>query len=251
VRSDRSPGQAAVARVDDRPSGAQEAASRILPEALRPGAPVPPVATPDEELAIERCQAVGIVAETVVPVVIGVVSCVVGPGLRRSVVMSVSSESDSEVARGRCGSRAWRRSAAATLTGPARLSMPMTRLRKAAMTLHRHRPRWRPALYLVIHRTNWVANGAGREFPISPKATSARSSAIRGVRRERRPGSARHPPAASLTLGVTAVSSIGVQKLPESWTQVLAGAAIIAVDTVLAPRRPFATDHGRLLSSRR
>jgi hypothetical protein len=51
------------------------------------------------------------------------------------------------VARGR--SRAWRRSAAATLTGPARVSMPMTRLRKAAMTLgpaagppgHRQGPR--------------------------------------------------------------------------------------------------------------
>jgi hypothetical protein len=31
-----------------------------------------------------------------------------------------------------------------------------------------------PALYLVIHRTNWIANDAGREFPYSPKATSAR-----------------------------------------------------------------------------
>jgi hypothetical protein len=35
---------------------------------------------------------------------------------------------------GRCGSRAWRRSAAATLTGPARHSTPMTRLRNVAMT---------------------------------------------------------------------------------------------------------------------
>jgi hypothetical protein len=59
------------------------------------------------------------------------------------------------------------------------------------------------------------------------------------------------PAGAALTLGATAVSSIGVQKLPESWTQVLAGAAIIAVDTVLAPRRRFAIDHWRLLSSRR
>jgi hypothetical protein len=38
------------------------------------------------------------------------------------------------VARGRRGSRAWRRSAAATLTGPARHSTPMTRLRNVAMT---------------------------------------------------------------------------------------------------------------------
>jgi hypothetical protein len=59
------------------------------------------------------------------------------------------------------------------------------------------------------------------------------------------------PVGAALTLGATAVSSIGLQKLPESWTQVLADAAIIAVYAVLAPRRPFATDHGRLLSSRR
>jgi hypothetical protein len=59
------------------------------------------------------------------------------------------------------------------------------------------------------------------------------------------------PAGAPLTLGATAVSSIGVQKLPESWTQVLAGAAIITVYALLAPRRPFATDHGRLLSSRR
>src|SRR4029453_2721689 len=38
------------------------------------------------------------------------------------------------VASGRCGSRAWWRSAAAVLTGPARHSAPMTRLRKAART---------------------------------------------------------------------------------------------------------------------
>jgi hypothetical protein len=44
------------------------------------------------------------------------------------------------------------------------------------------------------------------------------------------------PPAgAALALGATAVSSIGVQKLPESWLQVLAGAAIIAVYAILAP----------------
>src|SRR4029453_13860486 len=43
------------------------------------------------------------------------------------------------VARGRAGSRAWWRSAAARLTGPAQLSMPMTRLRKVAMTWGGHR----------------------------------------------------------------------------------------------------------------
>jgi hypothetical protein len=56
------------------------------------------------------------------------------PGLRRSVVMSVSSEVDPQVARGRRGLRAWRRRAAARLTGPARLSTPITRLRNTAMT---------------------------------------------------------------------------------------------------------------------
>jgi hypothetical protein len=39
------------------------------------------------------------------------------------------------VARGRRESRAWRRSAAATLTGPARHSTPMARLRRQAMAL--------------------------------------------------------------------------------------------------------------------
>ena len=57
------------------------------------------------------------------------------PRLRRSVAMSVSSEADPEGGEGSAGLRTWRRSAAATLTGPARLSTPMTRLRKAAITL--------------------------------------------------------------------------------------------------------------------
>jgi hypothetical protein len=55
-------------------------------------------------------------------------------------VMSGSSDADSEVARGRRGSRAWRRSVAATLTGPARLSTPITRLRKAAINNSSERP---------------------------------------------------------------------------------------------------------------
>jgi hypothetical protein len=59
------------------------------------------------------------------------------------------------------------------------------------------------------------------------------------------------PAGAALTFGATAVSSIGVQKLPESWTQVLAGAAIIALYAVLAPRRPFSAHQGHLRSSRR
>ena len=41
---------------------------------------------------------------------------------------------DAEGGQGRVGSRAWWPSAAATLTGPARLSAPMTRLRSQAMT---------------------------------------------------------------------------------------------------------------------
>jgi pimeloyl-ACP methyl ester carboxylesterase len=56
-------------------------------------------------------------------------------GLRRSVVMSVHPNLIPRVARGRRGSRAWRRSAAARLTGPAWLSTPMTRLCRQAMTL--------------------------------------------------------------------------------------------------------------------
>jgi hypothetical protein len=169
-----------------------------------------------------------------------------------------------------------------------------------------------PALYLVIHRTNWVANGAGREFPyftegnlssvisnqggalrailialvvgLGPLAVAAalgwRSAA--GVLRlwalllvpialsvviagdwirmlayaavvlvpiaAQRDWS---PAGAALTLGATAVSSIGAQKLPESWVQVLAGAAIVVLYAVLARWRPFSTDHGRLLSNSR
>jgi hypothetical protein len=44
---------------------------------------------------------------------------------------------------------------------------------------------------------------------------------------------------AALTLGATAVSAIGVQKMPGTWLQVLAGAAIIAAYALLATRRPF------------
>jgi len=58
-------------------------------------------------------------------------------GLRRSRVMSVSSEGDPEGGEGRRGSRAWWRSVAAMLTAPARHSTPITRFRKTAMT-----PRW-------------------------------------------------------------------------------------------------------------
>jgi hypothetical protein len=53
---------------------------------------------------------------------------------RRSVVMSVSSKADPDGAKGRRGSRAWWPSAAATLIGPARLSTPIARFRKTAMT---------------------------------------------------------------------------------------------------------------------
>ena len=44
--------------------------------------------------------------------------------------------------RGRAGSRAWWRSAAARLTGPAWHSIPMTRLRKVAMTWGRPTRSW-------------------------------------------------------------------------------------------------------------
>jgi hypothetical protein len=169
-----------------------------------------------------------------------------------------------------------------------------------------------PALYLVIHRTNWIANGAGREFPyltegnlssvisnqggalrailialvvgLGPLAVGAtlgwRSTAgvlrlwalllipitlsvviagdwIRMVAYSAVvlvPIAAQRdwsPAGAVLTFGATAVSSIGVQKMPESWFQVLAGVAIIALYTVLAPRRQFSAHHGRLLSSSR
>lgn len=169
-----------------------------------------------------------------------------------------------------------------------------------------------PSLYLVIHRTDWIASGAGREFPyfteanlssvvanqggalrallialvvgLGPLAVAAalgwRSTA--GVLRLWAlllvpialsvviagdwirmlaysavvlvPIAAQRdwPPAgAALALGATAVSSIGVQKLPESWLQVLAGAAIIAVYAILAPRRAFSAGQRRLLSSSR
>jgi hypothetical protein len=44
---------------------------------------------------------------------------------------------------------------------------------------------------------------------------------------------------AALTLGATAVSAMGVQKMPGTWLQVLAGVAVIAAYALLAPRRPF------------
>ena len=154
-----------------------------------------------------------------------------------------------------------------------------------------------PALYLVIHRTAWIANGVGREFPyftaanlsdvigrqggvlrgiliavvvgFGPLAVAAafgwRSAA--GVLRPWAlllipitlvvviagdwirmlaysavvfvPIAAQHrwsPAGAALTFAATAVSSIGVQKMPGSWFQVLAGAAVIALYAVLAPR---------------
>ena len=55
------------------------------------------------------------------------------PELRRSLVVSVSSECDPEGGEGAGGSRAWC-SKAARLTGPARLNTPMTRLRRQAVT---------------------------------------------------------------------------------------------------------------------
>jgi hypothetical protein len=159
-----------------------------------------------------------------------------------------------------------------------------------------------PALYLVIHRTNWIANGAGREFPyftegnlssvVNHQGGALRAilialvvgfgplavAAMLGWRSS--PGLLRvwalllipitlavviagdwvrmlaysavvfvpiaaqdewSPPAAALTLAATAVSSIGVQKMPKSWLQVLAGAAIIVLYTVLMRGRRFWT----------
>ena len=55
-------------------------------------------------------------------------------GPRRSLGMSVHASVVPRVARGRAGSRAWWRRAAARLTGPARPSAPIARLRKVAMT---------------------------------------------------------------------------------------------------------------------
>jgi hypothetical protein len=55
-------------------------------------------------------------------------------GPRRSLGMSVHAGGDPEGCQGQGGSRAWWRRAAARLTGPARPSTPIARLRKVAMT---------------------------------------------------------------------------------------------------------------------
>jgi hypothetical protein len=158
-----------------------------------------------------------------------------------------------------------------------------------------------PALYLVIHRTNLIAHGAGREFPyftvgnleavvrqqhgdlllallialvvgFGPLAVAAavgwRSASdilrlwalllipfllsliiagdwIRMLAYAAVvfvPIAAEHEwtiTGAALTLGATAVSAIGVQKMSGTWLQVLAGAAVIAVYALLATRRRF------------
>jgi hypothetical protein len=157
-----------------------------------------------------------------------------------------------------------------------------------------------PALYLIIHRTNWIANGPGREFPYFTEANlntvvSNQGGALRAILIALVVGFGPLAVAAALgwrstagvlrlwalllipitlaviiagdwirmlaysavvfvpiaaqrawsragailTLGATAVSAIGVQKMSESWLQVLAGAAIIALYAILAPRRPF------------
>lgn len=159
-----------------------------------------------------------------------------------------------------------------------------------------------PALYLVIHRTDLIAHGAGREFPyftagnleaivrhqeghvflavlialvvgFGPLAVAAavgwrsagsllrlwalllvpialsmviasdwiRMLAVAAVVFV--PIAAQHEWSglgAAFTLGATAVSAIGVQKMDATWMQVLAGAAIIAVYAILA-RAQFST----------
>src|SRR4029450_8211592 len=134
-----------------------------------------------------------------------------------------------------------------------------------------------PTLYLMIHRTSWIASGALRAILIAfvvgfgPSAVAAAlgwRSTIGGVRlwavllipimlASSSPVTAFElaywavvlfPVAAQrtwsragafLTLGATPVSAIGVQKMSESWLQVLACAAIIVLYAILAPRRPF------------
>jgi hypothetical protein len=159
-----------------------------------------------------------------------------------------------------------------------------------------------PALYLVLHRTNWIANGAGREFPYFTEGNLSsvvnhQGGALRAILIalvvgfgplavaaalgwRSSPGVLRvwalllipialavviagdwirmlaysavvfapiaaqdewSPPGAALTLAATAVSSIGVQKMPKSWLQVLAGAAILVLYTVLMTGRRFWT----------
>ena len=154
-----------------------------------------------------------------------------------------------------------------------------------------------PALYLVIHHTNWIANGAGRESPyftesnlhtvvsnqggalrailiavvvgfgpLAIAAVVAWSSATGLVRlwalllipftlsmliagdwiRMLAYSAVVFVPIAAqyawsktgalLTLAATALSSIGVQKMPGTWLQVLVGTAVIAIYAVLAWR---------------
>lgn len=153
-----------------------------------------------------------------------------------------------------------------------------------------------PALYLVLHRTNLIVHGAGREFPYftgsnlatvvnyqgnvvramliaivvgcGPLAWAAALGWPTAGRLERlwalllipfvlsvviagdwirmlayaavafvplaaeRAWSAR---GAALTLGATAVSATGVQKMPDTWLQVVAGGVVIAAYAVLVP----------------
>ena len=160
-----------------------------------------------------------------------------------------------------------------------------------------------PALYLVIHRTNLIAHGAGREFPyfgpdnldavfrhqqggvliallialvvgFGPLAVAAKlgwrtagsllrlwalllipialSTVIAGdwIRMLACaavvfvPIAAQHAwtsTGATLTLGATAVSAIGVQKMHGTWMQVVAGGAVIVVYAILAQRGQFST----------
>src|SRR5215216_6393669 len=73
------------------------------------------------------------------------------------------------VARGRRGLRAWRRSAAATLTGPARLSSPMTRLRRVAMTFGVAPVlAWEPSSAKVVSRRWCRGGGAAPRSPSAP-----------------------------------------------------------------------------------
>jgi hypothetical protein len=154
-----------------------------------------------------------------------------------------------------------------------------------------------PALYLILHRTNLIANGAGREFPyftednlgwvISSQGGALRAMlialtvgfgplAVAAAFAWRRTGPvlrlwalllipftlavliagdwirmlayaavvfvpiaaqrAWSTTGAAFTLAAAAVSSIAVQKMSESWLQVLAGAAVIALYAVLTPQ---------------
>jgi hypothetical protein len=161
-----------------------------------------------------------------------------------------------------------------------------------------------PALYLVIHRTNLIAHGSGREFPyftmgnleavarqqhwhlllallialvvgFGPLAVAAavgwRSASnilrlwalllipfllsliIAGdwIRMLAYAAVVFVPIAAEyewtmagavLTLGATAVSAIGVQKMPGTWLQVLAGAAVIAAIFRPVAREPVGSE---------